>query len=376
MTDNRDRDDWKSLLDECCVARPKDPPVYRVIVCGDVNTGKRSFVGRARDALDVKEGLRCHGAGIDYCYVDVRRSDAALLHTIEFVCVDFPSLLDVAITKDAIHGAVVVFLCDVTQPRTSVDAISTWARAVNQRCVEVLGDGCVALRNKRLAVCTNNSKTFADFAPTNTVSNPENAMDRDIRTFDSVCLLPCLVGATKADLLDKIPSKKVLLAKPDEETTALGFLRDMIRTAAIELGADFACLHSSGGSNDMKMFFRALVGHLANLASSNSSYPSIDSLRGAVGFELAPAKFIPCGLDTAKVLPVQIALRSNQGPTFPLASVFPSDDASPRGESRKYETHEQLLRGVWQGASPSRKNSATEENEGDLWEFMQDGGMP
>eukprot|EP00672_Neobodo_designis_P017384 CAMPEP_0174830386 /NCGR_PEP_ID=MMETSP1114-20130205/2489_1 /TAXON_ID=312471 /ORGANISM="Neobodo designis, Strain CCAP 1951/1" /LENGTH=161 /DNA_ID=CAMNT_0016064181 /DNA_START=37 /DNA_END=518 /DNA_ORIENTATION=+ len=115
---------------------------YRVVVCGPLESGKRTAAAQLREALAFGDRVRLSvkkQCGVDYAYVDVRHPDGTMRHTVEFAIIDTPSLLDVALQAEHVSKAVVVFACNVSSPRVAIAAVNDWAHSVNEHVTALVG---------------------------------------------------------------------------------------------------------------------------------------------------------------------------------------------------------------------------------------------
>ena len=294
--------------------------IYRVVVCGPMDAGKRTAAMQLREALAFGERVRLSSkkqCGVDYAYVDVRRQDGTMRHTVEFAIIDTPALLDVALQQEHIGKCVVVIACNISAPREAIAGVNQWAKAVDDHVVSLLGaEKAAALAHSRNTVCEEGLQAVESLLPTSLTRSDEaeGVTDFDLRTVETVCKLPCAVAVTKLDLMDTLPVSKVTLTA----TATVGsdrFLREAVRAASAKLGAAVVMCPTARGvggaaGTNTDEFQLAVASHLVAMAAEPEAPANTDALAGAFGCDLHMSLFLPAGADTGRSIPKAVAAES------------------------------------------------------------------
>lgn len=324
--------------------------MFRVVICGTFGAGKRSLATRLRGSLSSVErsATRCRGSGVEHSYVDVRRADGALQHTVEFLVVDHASLLSVALPSAAvIERSTVVVVADVSNPTSVLTCTAEWTAAVNKHVLTTLGDSShTAMAEAQVRRLGEWRKQFADFLPPEP-EDPSSYADFDICNAATVCAIPITTVISKMDLADRLPNTEVALT-PSQSLPVRLFLLQAARAAAIEHGSALGFAQQSRGASHADTFFKALVQYLVALCQRTD--PSSEQVCAAIGFDFMPFRLIAAGVDSSRSIWKEVAAK-----IVSPAAAFPESIAA----ARVLETHQAVLQAAMNAsASPGRIKTA------------------
>jgi hypothetical protein len=344
--ETRDREGWwRHMLDKCKADRgSRDFATYRIIVCGELAAGKRTLTTTLRESLTFGDRFRAQVKkhyGVDYSYVDVRRQDGTMRHCVEFLVLDTPALVDAVLDADHIGRCAVILSCDVSEPRKSVPALSQWVTRINARVAALIGtEKAHALAKQRLDACTRGVEAYRGQMTAAPSMDPSDETKFELRTVETVCLLPCVVAGTKLDLVDTLPAAKVNMPPKGYAVGADRFLRDAIRAFAARSGAAIAMFQDARGSSGADDFNLAVAEFAVALAADPTDVPSVAALSGALGVDLSAGQFAPPGADDFHSIPQAISAQA-----ISVEEVFPATVSADAGTpAAQYDTHQDQLR--------------------------------
>lgn len=362
------------LNDAQATAGARETPTYRVVVVGDLESGKRTFAQKLRDSLAFgNRAARSSNSrkfyGVDFSYVDVRAAhDGTLRHTVEFVALDAPPLLEVAIQPSLLTRTVVVVTCDASNPRDGLKSIDAWVAAINARVQKALPSSSpndsnhhatppptttTALARARLQACLASRDELRPQLPPAMLQAPEaGGTNFELRTIETVCLLPMMLAVTKLDLCEsRTLGTQVSLPNGGQPIQPERYLRDSLRAAAIRYGAALTMAPDARTNASEDEFVLCVAEYLVALAASGGTssqqlQPEGGKTTTSAGntnkaqqqqassvavpawpefsAELAPSRILPMGGDNGATIPQAISA----GAIDPFEVFFASDDGT------------------------------------------------
>jgi hypothetical protein len=351
---------WATIIDEISAERPSgDAAIFRVVLVGRFGAGKRTLCARMREALSAT-GDRAPAAGgaagaarsggIDHHYVDVRRGDGALSHTVEFLCVDVEALLPIALpTADLMARTAVLFVSDLGDTPAIEADIAGWVAAVNTHVAATVGadatEGLLAAVDERTAA---GRAQFSRYAPD--VAAEESAGSADAAA--AKCLLPSIVVANKMDLAARLAG---LDAVGSAKLEARLFLHQVLRRTALGLGAGLALAQPARGGSASDAFHHALATYAVDAAMRGAGGAGYDAeaVGGSIGYEFEAHRLIPAGVDDANALSPVVRFRMTQ-----FGAVF----SAAAEEMPVIASHQEVLAGI--------KKPVANDSQGDDWNFL------
>lgn len=307
---------WQTVLEECTKQEGFDDGTanveshvagannFRVILCGNVMSGKRLIATRMRERAGEKHkftGGRSHGGGVEHTFVEVQGSEeGAPTLLIEFFCCDTPSVIPVALpTVEYLKKSVILFVLDLSDPLECPQQLANWREALNTHVASLLTAAAAASQQQQptqrhsTALLTaqalyNERKMFWDVAAA-AMTERRNEYTKEFSSSmpeatasvlaakqvvqDITPLLPSIVVLNKMDVFEKQKARY----SGNESSIAPGvnrkrFAWEFFRREALQMGAGFVALSAKSQSLN-ESFFEGLWAYILQMIE-NLRHPS------------------------------------------------------------------------------------------------------